>query len=423
MPTWQERFQEALQAPGLLRTGDLVVAAVSGGPDSVALLLMLSEVAPQMGIGVHVAHLDHGWRESPAPNLVLDLARRFSYALTTGSLPRAWARTEEAARRERHRFLERTAHHVGASAILLAHHRADQAETVLMHLLQGAGGRGARGMEAARDRFLRPLLDFSREELVQILREQGAAYDEDPSNRDRVHLRNWLREEILPTLKDRMPGAEGALIRHSVLLRQDEADFEEALDLFFQGAVVPYGPGFLIREAPLAALTPALRSRLSLRLLEGVGRRPSEGQIAALSLALEKGRGGGGRGIGVFPAPQGVWVGPDSLLPPLPEVSLTAGTVISLPEPLAPHLRAQKVGLPDLGALVLRSRRTGDRLVGRSKSLQDLMVDAKVPQPFRNRVPVVAGADGVHVALGLVGPWPRGHDLEFHPEAHRVVVP
>jgi tRNA(Ile)-lysidine synthase len=200
----------AIEAHRLFEYGETVVVAVSGGADSVALLDLLA-TRTELGLQLVVAHLNHGLRGAEADTderFVGGLAERYSLPLeAAGADVRALSRErrlslEEAGREARHAFLAAVAERHGATRIALAHHRNDQAETVLMRLIRGAGADGLAGMRprAGDGRYVRPLLAVSRGEIIAYLRARGLSWRDDASNLDQRFLRNRIRHELLPLL-------------------------------------------------------------------------------------------------------------------------------------------------------------------------------------------------------------------------------
>ena len=149
---------------------------------------------------------------------------------------------EQAARRERYRFLRRIRAETGAAAVAVAHTRDDQAETLLMRLLRGAGATGLGGMRPRSGRLLRPLLEVAREEVLSHLRDRGLEWKEDPSNEDLRHLRNRVRHELLPSLEARYnPALRAGLARTASLLAEVEVGefaLPDSLFLSFSGSGV-----------------------------------------------------------------------------------------------------------------------------------------------------------------------------------------
>lgn len=190
--------------------------AVSGGADSVALLRATAALFPDRGDRIHVAHLDHGLRGADGAadaDFVRELAESFGLPVHILSVDvRAihaesdGASLEATARNVRYAQLSKTAQHHGLDVVVTAHHRDDQAETVLHNVLRGTGLRGLSGMAPSRRladgcRLIRPMLGLSRAEIQNFLTACGASFRADVTNTDRRFLRNRIRNELLPVLQ------------------------------------------------------------------------------------------------------------------------------------------------------------------------------------------------------------------------------
>lgn len=197
----------------LLRPGSLVVA-VSGGTDSTALLLLLADLAPDLGLVLHVAHFDHRVRRTGAADaqFVSDVAARAGATIRVGRAETP-PKSEDEARRARYAFLERVAAERNAFAVATGHTRDDQAETVLLHLTRGSGIGGLGGMRPSREGIVRPLLCLSREETVAVCAAAGVTPREDPTNRSLRFARNRIRRRVMPELARINPQASAALAR------------------------------------------------------------------------------------------------------------------------------------------------------------------------------------------------------------------
>lgn len=209
--TLTERVYNFITAHQMLTPGDEVLAAVSGGPDSVALLHILHSLREQLGIGLCVAHLDHMFRgeESQADaQFVVQLCRDMHISCLAQKVNvTKYGRehklsSQVAARDVRYRFLDQAAERFGANKIAFGHHADDQAETVLLNLLRGAGPTGISGIAPVRDnRYIRPLLAVRRKEIEEYCHEQGLSYRIDSSNKKTVYLRNKIRLQLIPQLE------------------------------------------------------------------------------------------------------------------------------------------------------------------------------------------------------------------------------
>ncbi len=224
-----DRFAEHLE--GLRLGAGRVLVAVSGGPDSVALLDLLVQSREHHHLELIVAHVDHGIQ--PESTLVAHeveaLAREHGLRFLTTRLDLGPKTSETRARAARYAWLRATRQAQGARWILTAHHADDQRETVLMRALRGSGPAGLAGMSARERGVARPLLAFSRRTLRRYCRTHGLRWWNDPANRDPRHLRSWIRGALLPELEDRMPDIArklGELRRHA---SRDRRAWDEAL--------------------------------------------------------------------------------------------------------------------------------------------------------------------------------------------------
>ena len=223
-----------------------VLVGVSGGPDSIVLLDLLVHTREHHPLELIVAHADHGIHpeSGTVATQVEELARAYGLPSVVGRLHLGGGRhepTETRARTGRHRWLRQMALREGASAILLAHHADDQAETVFLRMLKGSGVVGLRGMDLRRGLLVRPLLRVPRAELRKYAEERGLKGWEDPANQDHRHLRSWVRGAILPALRERVPVVDRHLRRTardaarnadawtSVLRRWNELELREEL--------------------------------------------------------------------------------------------------------------------------------------------------------------------------------------------------
>ncbi|HEY6060482.1 MAG TPA: tRNA lysidine(34) synthetase TilS [Gemmatimonadales bacterium] len=232
MPTLAERFRAHVSRRRLFPRPGTALVAVSGGPDSVALLDLLTSLPD--GPQLVVAHVDHGIQQGSdtVAASVRRLAARYGVPCACGSLALGERTTETAARRARYAWLEEVRSRVGADWLVTAHHRDDQVETILLRTLRGSAPAGLAGMAARTRRgVVRPLLPFTREELAAHVREHELATHDDPANRDPRHLRSWLRHAILPQLEERLGArVRGDLARLGKAAARDRRAWDSVLD-------------------------------------------------------------------------------------------------------------------------------------------------------------------------------------------------
>lgn len=406
-----------------------VTAAVSGGADSVALLLALAELKPELGFMLTAAHVDHGLRPGAGRDAAfveaLCSAQGVPCLLRRVSLS---GKSEDAARQARYEALSAACRQYGADALALAHHRRDQTETVLLHLFRGSGGGGLAAMEAWSLRALpeggslllwRPFLAVSPDVIRSALAEKGAVWVEDETNAQDDYLRNYLRHQVLPAVAARFPQAEEAVSRAARILAEENRYFASEAGAFLEkeGHSCLRGPCLWIRRDPLQALPPALRRRV-LRLAcpvkmdwETTERLMclSPGQKMNLP---ENWRAECAREHLHFLPP------PEDEQPPLP------GRLRIRPwrGETGDGKRTQAMRRAVLEPCALRFRQPGDgiRPLGAPgvKSLQDYFVDKKVPRPFRRYVPLLCAGDRVIWAVG-VGP---GEEARVRPGDDAVLV-
>lgn len=278
----RHRVGEAVRAHALWQPGDRVAVAVSGGPDSVALLDLLARSQGMHGGVLSVITVDHGQHPRSAEHaaFVASLARRYELAcaIVAPSLP---PRASEArCRRARHAAFEAAE----VDRVALAHHRDDQAETVLLALMRGSGAAGRSAMAWRRGRIVRPLLGTPRAELSSWLAHRGLPSVRDPTNDDRRFLRNELRHSVIPALEAARPGALACLARASAHARDDERFIRAALAEHPHARPGPHG----FERAFLASAPAALARR-------ALGDALPDLHARHLDAILRAAQGGGGR--------------------------------------------------------------------------------------------------------------------------------
>ena len=414
----RQRVADFIAQHDLLRAGASAVVGVSGGADSVALLHMLTALAPSMGFTVCAAHFNHGIRGAAADAdeaFVRRLCARLGVPLFCGqadvpSLAESRGQTlEQAAREARYAFLEEARVHFGADVIAVAHHMDDQAETLLLHLARGAGLAGLVGMKARRGRVIRPLLPLRRSEIEAYLSQEGLSFCTDETNLLRDSTRNRIRLDVLPYLAEHVnPAIVPALCAASELLAQDEAYLCEAAGQRLLS--VQRGENAYDRAA-LAALPPALLGRAVRMALAAAGaEKDIERTHVEQVIALLQGR----TGARLYLPGVDVWVDyallcvgrlPEEAPEPFEVPLVRAGETctekgVFLAEKVPPErfVRDPFIACFDLDklpaeGLSVRSRRPGDRFFplnapGRRK-LKEFFIDRKVPRAERE-VPLIA---------------------------------
>ena len=377
---------------GLLQRGDRVVCALSGGADSVALLFGMYLLREKLGVELSAAHFNHHLRgaESEADEaFVRELCARYDIPLTVGG---AWVQPgkkglEAAAREARYGFLRGL-----PGKIATAHTADDNAETVLMHLLRGTGLKGLGGIAPVNGTIIRPMLDITRQEVEEFLKEYCLPHREDSSNAGDEFLRNRIRHGVMPLLRAENPGVSLGISAMARRLRQDEA--------FLQRQLEPALPPV----SRLRQLEPALQYRYLERFLKENGiPEPEQSHLGAARGLLYS-----GRPSARLDFPGGLTLARDydrlvvlKIQPPPEAAVLSAPGVWELP---GWGIRVTWSDSPNggfgvriQGALRVRSREAGDeiRLSGGTKSLKKLMIDRKLSAHQRSRIPILADEAGV----------------------------
>ena len=290
-----EHVRRHLEEGDLLRRGQAVVVALSGGLDSMVLLHLLRFPLNHLGLRLTAAHLDHAMRPGSGAD-----------ALWVSGVCTAWgvpchqrrldpaARSEADARDRRYAFLEDVAGADATAAIATAHHQDDQAETVLFRAIRGTGIRGLRGIAPRRGRVIRPLLPFGRAELAGYAEAVGLRYRVDPTNRDLSYARNRIRHEALPVLEAAHPGAARSLARLADRARAEERSWHAVLErLEAEVVIASDSTGAVLARPVLHSYHPALRVRVVRHLLRRHGSAPGRAGTHAALKFISSGRSGG----------------------------------------------------------------------------------------------------------------------------------
>ena len=442
-----ETLRRAIQRHQLISNGETVVIGVSGGADSLALMVALWHLRHTLDVNLHIATLDHGWRgdDSKADaQFVVDQATALNVPITRHKLqlPNTESNLEAASRQARYDFFAQVAHDAGARTVAVAHHADDQAETVLLHLLRGAGLTGLSGMtwktpmpyhnEIA---LIRPLLSVTRAEIEAYCRAENLQPRHDPTNEDITFGRNRLRHETLPYLRQINPNITTALTQLADIA-STEADYiaqqsatEIANHAFYNSAKQWTYPRDAFRQHH-----PAIQRRIVYELARRTAAAPTidvgyEHIVAAQHIALHGAQGAVAQFVNgvqmriqyehmIFEQADNETI-PQLSINTQQRVSVQIGSpshllrvtlIITQHLPTSYHLLGT-LYLSDDADLWLRTRRPGDRISppgmnGHTQKLSDWMINRKIPQHERDRIPllIVNGdiAAVLHTELGTV---------------------
>ena len=428
----QKRFHKSLLRSGCIPVGSRVLVAVSGGLDSVALLTLLHHLSVPLQLHLEAAHLDHSLRPESRDDarFVAELCAGLGVHLTHERLDVAEAarqrkgNLEETARDVRRDFLLKTAQARGGHLVALGHHADDQSETFLLRLLRGSRVTGLAGMRTINGSIVRPLLPFSRQDLLDYLQSEGLEWREDLSNLDQRFTRNRIRHQLLPTLSEFNPNIRMQLVGLCEQMQQDEDFWSDlvARELSKHGQWLV--DEYVLNRNGLLALPQALTGRLVRAALAEV-RGDLRGITAAhtadiMMLASE------GEPQGALDLP-GAWVArrydvlvfrreaPATVAPFSCELTSPGDYCLSENQILSVTLEESPLGesrsVVELSAVSLsfplhvRSCEAGDRFrpsgMKGTKKLQDLFVDLKLTREERQNALVMIKDNEILWVIGI----------------------
>ncbi len=444
MSQLKQKTKKTLARFSMIEENAVVLLCVSGGIDSMALLDIFSSLKDELNIKLALCHLNHnlrgaeaardqGFVEKAAKERGLDFYTR---TLAEGELKDGGEGSlQERAREARYAFFAEAAKELNATRIALAHNKDDQAETVLMRILKGSGLKGLSGMPAVREPYIRPLIEVSRAEIEQYVKERGVGFVEDSSNKNIKYLRNRLRLDLIPLLEsDYNPMIKEALSSLSAMAETDYSFIENEASTLFNSALESEGEGALVfSREPLAGAHPALSARvflMAVRALKGSSKEFYRAHVESFLNLIRS----------IEPAasvdlPGGlklrreyerviIELDAEQMSASEYEVELNVPGVTRLgdtgetfkaeilEERLDPKGASNMVAFFDLdvldeknGPLVLRTFRPGDRMTPMGmqgvKKIQDIFVDDKVARLTRGSVPILVCGEEVLWVAGL----------------------
>ena len=448
-PALLDQIVRTVQERRLFDPGQHLLVAVSGGPDSIALLSLLAVLAPSWRLALTAVHFNYGLRGGESDGdeeFVSSFCRTRSIPLIVRrpvlTKQRRASSLQLLARWARYEAMKSLAHELHADKIVTGHTANDQAETMLLWMLRGAGVTGLAGMPFVRERIIvRPLLRTTREDILAYLKEEGLSYRQDSSNLTPVYRRNRVRRDLLPVMEDITPGIVRLLERQADVLRADDAYLEQVVNDVYRSLVTVdvRGDQRFARQA-VAALPDALKRRLVRHVLRSIDpeRRPPGLRSVESVLRFISGRSTGTRislrGAEIIRDRERMVVvrrsgrvltsdrNRRSAMEQI--VSLSVPSTVYWPgtaekihvqemarqeaEPLLKQ-RTRDCAVFDLSRLssplVLRPWRAGDRIHprgmgGKSKKLQDYFTDLKLSREERTRIPLLAAPEGILWVVG-----------------------
>jgi tRNA(Ile)-lysidine synthase len=431
-----DKVKESIMKHSMISRGDTILVGLSGGADSVCLLVILLKLTDDLGIELSAAYIDHGLRPDEIPsevNFCKKLCDERDITFIVRKIePKAHAADEgmnkqEAARELRYKALEERAAETGANKIALAHNADDQAETLLMHLIRGSGPLGLSGIPPIRGRIIRPLIETERREIEEFLSQNGIDYVTDSSNMKDDYLRNRIRHFIIPAFKNINRDFVQAVLRTTNIVRDEERYFDilvtktlmklisrksdSSIELFL--GPLEYMDTVLLRRVLRRALAET-------KMLRGLGLD----HIEDLMKLIKSGRSGDRiylphfiRAIKAYATliltsdmpemlDEYIIKGPGEVV--LKESSLVLRLSISEKDQDDDWGDGKRIACLDADQLSfplkVRSRKTGDFFYplgfGKRKKIQDYFVDEKIPRDERDVVPLLVNGNDIAWVIG-----------------------
>ena len=460
LTAFEHKLLKHVRQLGLLSPGDRVVVAVSGGPDSVALLQVLSAWRKHMDLTLAVAHVEHGLRGEESledATFVEQLAGQLGLPfflkrlnLKTSLRKCKGESVQAVARERRYAQLRAVVREWGGTKLAVGHTQDDQAETVLLSMLRGAGLAGLSGMPAQREPcVIRPFLQVSRSEILLYLDEKRCEFRVDSTNNSPKYTRNRLRRELMPLLKTFNPNVAGVLSRQAAILREEHQYLNEAAKAALDSVEVSRTKERVVWSRSRLLTFPVSIQRRMILLMVGTlwgkpnplgfetvetllqhvvhGTSGSSGYFAGLEAVREYDRVTfvkAGRNSRLQREWSCVWPFPGSIFWPVTGQTIegkikATKTIPSRRNDAVAYLDADRFS----HELVVRSWKPGDYFFpygmgGQRKKLQDFFSDAKIHQAERSTVPLVVAPEGIL----WVGGYRSDHRFRVTEETSHVAV-
>lgn len=437
-----QKIKKTIEKFSMLKKGDHVVVAVSGGADSVALLSVLNSLKEELGLTVTAAHMDHmirGYESKKEMAFVRSLTAKMGVECIAKAKDVSAVKNDdglslqEAARDVRYEFFRETLNMAQADKVAIGHHGDDQVETALMWFIRGASLKGLSGMPPKREGiFIRPLIETTRKEIEQYLKENGIEYVRDTSKNEQQYLRNDIRHNLLPLLrKEYNPQIDDAILRMTHLLRQDDEVLESYTKQAVDECFIEFDEDICCSIEKMKKYPEALHGRMVMELVErikGDTRGITFKHVGSVCACISEGP------SKVVQLPQGlcVWREYDKLIftykqEQEPQYHFSYD---SLPESVRIEEAGMKLffnvlGNPDVEKLLeqhepgteflnydeikfplaIRSVLSGDRFfplgMEHSRKLKDFFIDLKVPVRDRSRIPLLLSEERIAYVCGL----------------------
>lgn len=425
----RERVVSAINKHGMLSGGETVLVGLSGGPDSICLLTLLTDLRVKFGLTLHAVYVDHNLRPDEVGKEI-----EFCKDFCTGKGVKFLVKSvdvlsrvktlglnkQEAARQLRYRAFDEAGYEVGASKIALGHNADDQIETVCMRFLRGAGPAGLSGMPAKRGSIIRPLIEIERTDIESFLSDGNIPFVVDSSNLGTEYFRNRIRQVLVPIMKELNPSLAGTVAHTSFILQEEERYFNIAVTKALMRMISrKTNDRIELFLAPMESMDAVILRRVLRRAIEetdslrGIGfthvedimtlvKRGSSGDRLSLPRGIRAIR---GYSLLIITSEIGRRIDEYELHPPAEIAIRGTGTVIRayLDNKKGDEGDGRSAVLLDAAAmkfpLKIRPRDAGDFFFpmgfGKRKKIQDFFVDEKVPRDERDAIPIVVSGDDI----------------------------
>ena len=420
MTDLEEKVKSYINKYHMISKEDKVILGLSGGPDSVCLLLLLKE----WKVDLHAVHVHHGIRAEEADEdvaFVKRLCKKKNVPLSVYHMDvPSYAKEkglscEEAGREVRREIFEKERKKLSGTKIALAHHMNDNAETLLLNLARGTGIKGLAGIRPVRKEYIRPILCLTRTEIEGWLREKGEAYCVDHTNEEDVYTRNKIRNHVIPYIEENVNAkVVEHLFKLSDQILQLETFLEKQTSELFERAVKKEGTAYLLEIDTFLNADPAIRASLVKRILAEAAGKEKDIESVHIQAVEELANRQSGKKIHL---PYGleavrrygeIWVekGQKTLEKLIfPEVEMRKFDCEGMPDtfPESPYTKWFDYDIIK-NNVEIRGRKTGDYITidrnGNKQKLKKYFSNAKIPENQRDEVVLVA--DGSHI-MWVVG--------------------
>jgi len=421
-----KKVQKTIEKHNMLQKGDKVIAALSGGADSVALLDALCSFKDEYSLEIYALHVHHGIRGEEADEdcaFCMELCNKMGveFFIKQYDIPELTEELgmseEEAGRYARYEAFDELCVLLGADKIAVAHNMNDNAETVIMNLSRGTGMKGLCGISPVRDNIIRPLIDVSRDEIEKYLAERNITYRTDSTNLEDDYTRNRIRHNVLPLLENEVnEGAVSNIVKTAKMLSEEEDFIESYAKECYEKCILSESEDKIELDAEkFLSVHSAIKKRMARIAFEKLSGRMKDVTNQHIESIVDIFEGETGRSISLPYAIKAEKSYNTLILKKISEEMSDfcyvlgeeetyikeCGIYVSVSEKVSENVDeyryfdSEKIGKE----FFVRNRRDGDRLTinkdGRSKKIKDILIDLKIPREEREKTPVIGTEKGV----------------------------